>query len=75
MVQTIPFAFDAHPTNIANPANIRVANACPAQAMAPAERRDLALRALGGTFTISDTTPRRWQGEAKLRQQLHQGLR
>jgi len=47
MVQTIPFAVDA------KLANIRVANACPAQAMAPAERRDLALRALGGTFTIT----------------------
>lgn len=47
MVQTIPFAAEA------NPANFRVANACPAKCMRPAERLDLALQALGGTCTIT----------------------
>jgi len=47
MVETIPFAREA------NPANVRVANACPAQTMGSQERQALALQALGGTLTIS----------------------
>ena len=47
MVQTIPFAANA------NLVNVRVANACPAQLLGPEERLDLALQALGGTFTIT----------------------
>ncbi len=47
MVQTIPFGPEA------NPANVRVANACPAQCLGPEERQALALQALGGSFTIS----------------------
>lgn len=42
VVQTIPFAAEANP-----------ANACPAKCMGPTERQDLALQALGGSFTIS----------------------
>lgn len=47
MVQAIPFAGEA------NPANFRIASACPAQGLGPEERQALALQALGGTFTIT----------------------
>ena len=47
MVQTIPFAREA------NPDNVRVANAYPAQSLRSDERQALALQALGGTFTIT----------------------
>jgi hypothetical protein len=47
MVQTIPWGFEA------TPINLRVANACPAQAMGPEARQALALQALGGTVTIT----------------------
>jgi hypothetical protein len=47
MVQTIPVAAEA------NPANLGVANACPAKGMGPEERQALALQGLGGTFTIT----------------------
>jgi hypothetical protein len=47
MVQSIPFTAET------NPACSPVANTCPAKLLGPAQRRDLALQALGGSFTIS----------------------
>ena len=47
MVQTTSFGFEA------NPVNERVAIACPARGMGPEARQALALRGLGGTFTIT----------------------
>ncbi len=47
MVQTMPLGLEA------NPFNVRVAHAGPAQGMGPEQRQALALQALGGAFTIT----------------------